>query len=530
VNPGGGAVTADIPPRSVSRAATTMGFATLLSRVVGFVRVLVIAAVLGTTFLGNTFQASNSMSNVLFELLAAGALSAVLVPTFVRLLDAGEHEETERVAGALLGLAVVALGAVSVVGIVFAPAIARALTSGGSASVAHDQRVLCTFLLRFFIPQVVLYAAGTIAVGVLQAQRRFALPALAPIGNTLVMVAFLVAFHAARHGQPPSLHLSTVERLDLAAGGTLGVAAFVGIPLAVLWAGGFRLRPRWDPRHARLRELVRLSSWGIAQHAGTGVLLATALVVGNGVAGGVVAYQVAFVFFLVPYAVVAQPIHTAILPEMAADVARGDVGGVGSTARWALSTMAFFVVPGAALMVALALPTMRVLAFGQTGSAGAALIAAALGGLAAGLPAYGGFLLLSRAYYALGDSRTPALAAITTALAGAVVMGAVATRVSGSGRVIAMGLAHSGAYAVAAAVLAVGLGRRTGTRVVDPSVAAMVVAGALAAAAAWGVVRAAGPSGRVTTAVVLAGAGLVALGVYWPLARRYRPGAMATVG
>ncbi|MBV8949654.1 MAG: virulence factor MviN, partial [Actinobacteria bacterium] len=91
--------------RAVARAATGMGAATALSRALGFVRVLVVAAVLGTTYLGNTFQASNAVSNVLFELIAAGALSEVLVPTFVGLLDRGEQREAERLAGGVLGLA-----------------------------------------------------------------------------------------------------------------------------------------------------------------------------------------------------------------------------------------------------------------------------------------------------------------------------------------------------------------------------------------------------------------------------------------
>src|SRR5438046_6356692 len=103
--------------RSVTRAAVAMGRATAVSRVVGLLRVLVIAAVLGTTYLGNTFQASNSVSNVLFELLAAGALSAVLVPTFVDLFDRDDQEEAERLAGGLLGLAFIGLGAVVVLGI-----------------------------------------------------------------------------------------------------------------------------------------------------------------------------------------------------------------------------------------------------------------------------------------------------------------------------------------------------------------------------------------------------------------------------
>ncbi len=93
---------------SVARAAAGMGVATAASRAVGFVRILVVAAVLGTTYLGNAYQSSNSVSNVLFELLAAGALSAVLVPTFVHHLDREDQPEAERLAGRILGVALVA--------------------------------------------------------------------------------------------------------------------------------------------------------------------------------------------------------------------------------------------------------------------------------------------------------------------------------------------------------------------------------------------------------------------------------------
>src|SRR5207245_4060494 len=105
-------------PRTVGRAAVDLGVATAVSRSFGLLRVLVIAAVLGTTFLGNTFQASNSVSDVLFELLSAGALSAVLVPTFVTLIDRGDAAEADRLANGLLGYALVILGAITVLGVV----------------------------------------------------------------------------------------------------------------------------------------------------------------------------------------------------------------------------------------------------------------------------------------------------------------------------------------------------------------------------------------------------------------------------
>src|SRR5207247_8848505 len=114
---------------------------------------------------------------------------------FVDLLDRGEQDAAERLAGGLLGLALIGLGVVAILGIVFAPALARALTAGNhNARIAAQQRALSTYLLRFFVPQVILYAYGAIATAVLYARRRFAVTAAAPIGNTLVIIACLVAF------------------------------------------------------------------------------------------------------------------------------------------------------------------------------------------------------------------------------------------------------------------------------------------------------------------------------------------------
>ncbi|MGH9214928.1 MAG: lipid II flippase MurJ, partial [Acidimicrobiales bacterium] len=119
-----------------ARAAAGMGAVTAVSRTLGFVRVLVVTAVLGTTSLGDAFQSANSVSNVLFELLAAGALSAVLVPTFVHLLDRDDEPGAERVAGGVLGVALAVLGPITILGVVCAPLLARALTIGVDSDVA----------------------------------------------------------------------------------------------------------------------------------------------------------------------------------------------------------------------------------------------------------------------------------------------------------------------------------------------------------------------------------------------------------
>ena len=464
-----------------TRAAAGMGAITAVSRALGLVRVLVVTAVLGTTSLGDAFQSANSVSNVLFELLAAGALSAVLVPAFVDLLDRDDQPGAEQVAGGVLGVALALLGAITVVGVVGAPVLARVLTLGVDADVAADQRDLVTYLLRFFVPQVMLYAAGTVAIAVLYAKRRFAITAAAPIGNTVMMVACLAVFRAVA-GPDPGLDLSTGETLLLVVAGTGGVVAFVGLLLAACAASGFRLRPRSPRRDPRVMAVLRHSGWGVVLHTAAGLLLGAAIVTGAGVEGGVVAYQVGWVIFLAPYAVLAQPVHTAILPELVTEAREAGAAQVGASLRWALERIALLVLPATAAMVALASPALRVVEFGETRSQ---LLAAAVAGLAVGLYPYSAFLLLARGHYALGDSRTPGVVCLASAGVGVAVMALAAAFLEGTARVAVLGLGHSLAYAVGALVLVVGLTRRTATSLRPAAIGRVVAVSAAVGLAGW---------------------------------------------
>jgi putative peptidoglycan lipid II flippase len=510
----------DGPPEAAAAtpgAATRMGAAAALSRAFGGVRVAVIAAVLGTTALGDTFQASNSVSNVLFELLAAGALSAVLVPTFVQLLERGSQRDAEKVAGGLLSLAVVALTVVSVIGVLAAPAIAGVLTSAVDDPVlAEQQRELATFLLRFFIPQLVLYAVGAVATAALNARGSFSLPALAPIGNTVVLVGALVIFRAMA-GPQPSLPLSTGEMLVLGIGATLGVVMFVGVPAVALHAGGFRmhygLRGAW--RDGQVRGLLHHSAWASMQHAASGVLLAAAIVVGGGVEGGVIAYQYAFVIFLAPYGILAQPILTTLLPALSRRSGEGDREGVGHSVRAAVATMAVVTLPVTAACVALSVPIMEVLAFGQASSGdGVTLLAAALASLAIGLLPYGGFLLLARASYALGDSRTPAIAALGSSALAAVVMIVAGSAAEGADKLLVLGGAHSAAFLLGAILLVARL-RPTAGWVIGPEVVRPAALAVVTGALAWVAMEAWAPDRRLASLVAVAVICLAGAAVYF---------------
>jgi putative peptidoglycan lipid II flippase len=488
--------------RSVSRSAAGMGVATAVSRVIGFARVLAIAAILGTTYLGNTFTSSNYVSNVLFELLAAGALSAVLVPTLVDLLARNDEPEAERLSSSVLGRALVGLGVVTVIGVAAAPWLARLLASGvDNPAIAKQQEDLATFLLRFFVPQVLLYAVGTVAIAVLYAKRRFVVTAIAPIGNTVLIVAGLVVFRLLAGGDT-SLDLSLAEQLTLALSATLGVAAFVGVPTVALCRTGFRLRPRLGRGDPAVSRLMRLSGWAVLQHAEIGLLLGAAIIFGNSVEGGTVAYQVAWVFFLAPYGVLAQPIHTAIHNELSLEAARADYDAYARSLRWALNAMAMLVVPVSAAMIALARPGMTVFAFGEASHNGVALLSAGVAALAIGLFPYGAFLMLARAYYALGDSRTPAVVALLTGVAGILAMGIGVLLTDGAARVAALGIGHTVAYLLGTLILLIGLSRRTRHVIVPTALPrALAWSGALGVLG-WWIAYTLDPAGRVANAVL----------------------------
>ena len=494
------------------------------SRVTGLLRVLAVGGALGATYLGNTYQTANLFSNLLFELLAAGALSSVLVPPLVRLLDSGRRGEAEALAGAMLGIALVALGVVTAAGLLARPWIMRALTVAvDDADVRRREVELGSFLLVLFVPQVVLYAVGAIATAVLHGARRFAAAAVAPVANNVVVIATMAAFWAVHDRSEglrgpnavAGLDLTLAERLVLAGGTTAGVLAMTLVPLVALRRAGLRLRPRWQPRHPELRSLARAGAWGAAYLALGQVLIATTLVLANRVEGGVVAYQIAFTAFLLPYAVLAHPVLTTLYPRLVAEAAsrrwRAFADALGGGSR----TIVFLILPAGALLVALGGPALRLVRLGALDDAGASLVARVLAAYALGLVGYAGMHLLTRASYAADDTRTPALVNLGVCAGGSVLMLIGFATTSGDGRVVALGLAHSVAVLGGAATLLALVRRRAGERWPVGAALARACAGAAAAGATAAAVADAVPGrGRATDAVALALGGVAGVAVY----------------
>lgn len=502
------------PGEPLGRATATITAWNLVSRVTGFARVIATGAALGFAGLGDAFQSANVVSNILFELLAGGLLFSVLVPTFVAAVDQGHRHHAARLASALLGRALVGLGAIALVGAVVGPWIMRGLTVGSDQPELREAQVeLGAFLLWFFMPQLLLYAAGAIATALLQAERRFTAAAVAPVCNNLVAIATMVAFAAVHDGG--GLDLTTAEKVLLGGGTLAGTVAMTAVPLLAVRRRGLSLRPRWTEPGAALGRLARKGLWG-AGHVGLNQVLVGATIVFAGqVVGGVLAYQIAFTFFLLPHAVLAHPIFTTLFPRLSAHAAVGRNVDFADDVSLGMRSMALLLAPAAALLAVTALPVLTLVQIGQLDADGAELVAGVLAAYAVGLPGYSAFFLLTRASYALDDVRSPTVVNLGVTVVAIAGMGLSSVLVDGDARVVVLGLVHAVAVTAGAAVLYTRVRAMAGQPItIGATLARAAVGTAVAVLAAAAVVDAVGSADRSRALISVVTAGTVGVAGY----------------
>src|SRR4051794_38723422 len=179
----------------VVRAAALIASGTVVARVFGFLRTAVLGRVLGATFLGDTYTATNAVPNVVYEIVAGGALASLVVPV----LAGVDAETARRTGGALLSWAVVILTPLALLGVVLRRPIAELLL-GGSPQ-ADAQVEVGARMLVVFAPQVVLYGIGIVCAGMLQSARRFLAPALAPLVSSVVVIGAYLTFAGTGSGR-----------------------------------------------------------------------------------------------------------------------------------------------------------------------------------------------------------------------------------------------------------------------------------------------------------------------------------------
>ena len=466
----------------LGRASGVMALGTVASRGTGFLRTIAITAAIGIHQVGDAYNVANTTPNIIYDLLLGGILTSVVVPVLVR-ASKEDEDGGERFASSLLTLVGLGLAAFTAIGLIIAPLIAR-IYEANSAAVP-----LSTTFMRWFLPQIVFYGVGATIGAILNIRGRFGAPMATPVINNLVVIGIAVVFIFLPGPRPPTLAgLTTTQITVLGAGTTLGVIAMTLALLPSLRRSGFRYRPRLDLRHPGLQQAMRLAGWVLVY-----VLVSQlSYFVVTRLATGTVAfttYSNAYQLFQLPHAIIAVSLITALLPRMSAhaadqrfDLVRGDLS-VG------LRMSAVILVPAALGLLVLAEPiSVAVFAHGSSSVADATRIGGALAAFAVALLPFSAFQLLLRAFYAMADSRTPALVMCAVAAVNIASALILAEALPNRDRAIALALSFALSYAAGAAIcfrlLHHRLQRVDGARITR-TVARAAVAGAIAAAIAY---------------------------------------------
>lgn len=436
---------------SSTKPVLSLALFTILSRIVGFLRVIAIGALLGTTIIGNTFQSTNSVSNVLFDLLVSGALSAALVPQLSVALHKSK-KEFDEVISSLLAVVMIILGIITIIGFIFAGQLSEALFRNVPDDVRANQIHIGTVLIRFFIPQVFFYGIGAISVAALSAKKIFSPAAYAPIASSVVLVLGLAIFRLQTDNLTSDL--STQSMVILGLTGTIACLAFVAIPLFIALKHGISFKPKFNIKlgFASLKS----STWAIAIQAAAAVILAISIYIGNELPGAVVAYQIGFVFFLAPYAIISQSFATVVLPDISVQAAKTESqehidlfkSNVEKTFAWTYIPLSLI----SAFVISIALPLSNLISIGEAKN-GTKLFELVLVALFAGLLPYGLFQTAARIFFAKANVKVPALVVLLFSI---IISGfaIVITKSSSTiNTVTIMGLTHTVVYLLAAIVL-----------------------------------------------------------------------------
>ena len=375
------------------RSAGVMAAGTVLSRLLGFVRIALLAAAIGTALRGDIFTAANTIPNSLYILLAGGVFNTVLVPQLVRAIknhDDGGQDFTNR----LLTFGFVVLAVVTVGCVLLAPAIAGLYMPEElkDPSRAPEREAMVMFV-RLCLPQIFFYGAFVLVGQVLNARRRFGPMMWAPIANNVVACASIVIFLMIyRTGDPPAT-FSHGEELLLGLGHTFGIAVQLLVLLPYLRASGHTYRPKFGLRGTGLGHTARLGIWTVlfvVVNQVTLVVVTRLAIAGSasddpGAKAGLFAYSTAMLIILVPHGIVTVSLATAALPQMSALAADGDVTEVERLSARSIRQTLAIVVPAAAAMIAFAYPIVTVIAGYGSGKNNLTLMSYTLVTLALGI-------------------------------------------------------------------------------------------------------------------------------------------------
>jgi putative peptidoglycan lipid II flippase len=387
--------------RKVARDAGTVGAATLLSRVLGLVREQVMATLFGAGLATDAFNVAFRMPNLLRDLFAEGAMSSAFVPTFTEHLQNRGEREAWALGRQLMSTLLVVLIVVCGLGMIFAPFLVRVFAPGFGAEPGKLE--LTTLLTRVMLPFLPAVALSAACMGMLNARGRFAVPALAPSLLNLGMVVFgVLLIPVCRAAGQPAI-------LAMAIGVLIGGLMQFGSQLPALAREGFRFRLEWPRRHPGVERVAMLMLPATIGLAATQVNLLVSTLIASLLEQGSVSWLwYAFRIMQLPIGVFGVALATVSLPALSRAAVSRDMNALKSTLSATLRLVFLLTVPAALWLAVMSRPVIALLyEHGHFHALDTERTGAALVMYCIGLPAFAAVGVLTRTFYALGETRVP---------------------------------------------------------------------------------------------------------------------------
>ncbi|MGW2179738.1 murein biosynthesis integral membrane protein MurJ [Streptomyces sp. NPDC001732] len=530
------------PPKSGGRvsgllkSSALMAAGTLVSRLTGFVRSLVITAALGAALLGDSFTIAYTLPTMIYILTVGGGLNSVFVPQLVRSMK-DDEDGGEAYANRLLTLVMVALGVIVAIAVFAAPLLIHMM----SPTIAQDaaaNSVAVTFA-RYCLPTIFFMGVHVVMGQILNARGKFGAMMWTPVLNNIVMI-FTFGMFIWVYGTSAESRMG-VETIPPEGVRLLGIGTLLGLIVQALAMvpylreAGFRFRPRFDWKGHGLGKTVKLAKWTVlfvlANQAGVIVVTQLATSAGklSGKDGaGFLGYSNAQLIWGMPQAIITVSVMAALLPRISRAAHDDDPGAVRDDISQGLRNSAVAIVPVAFMFLALGLP-MCTLLYSSAGVEAARSMGFILMAFGLGLIPYSVQYVVLRGFYAYEDTRTPFYNTVIVAAVNAAASALCYVVLPAEWAVVGMAASYGLAYAVGVGIAWRRLRNRLGgdldgahvvrtyARLCMAAVPAAVLGGGVGFAVLLGL-----GEGAFGSLVALICGGAVLLGVFFVAAKRMR--------
>ena len=392
-----------------------MAAGTLASRITGVFRDIALVAAIGTGVFSDTYSIANSIPNIIYILIAGGAINAVFIPALVRHME-DDDDQGKQFTDQLLTLVGLVLLAIVILTVLIAGFIVYLYATRLWTPEEFD---VATLFARWCLPQIFFYGIYALASQILNSRNSFSLPMYAPIVNNIIVIATALVFISLMSELPTASSVTTSQINLLGFGTTLGVVAQALILIPALRKAGYSYRPNFKFKNVGNGKVGNLAKWTIGfvlvnqitfLMVSNLTTLANVLIAGDpsAAAVGFTSYQKGQLMMMLPHSIITVSVITALLPRLSRQAHDKDFGAFGGELSASLRLVTALIVPSAVFLLA-AGPWMGSLLYGYGASSAAQ--GAALGAVASmfaiGLPAFSLFYVLLRSYYAQENTKTP---------------------------------------------------------------------------------------------------------------------------